>query len=157
MLPKPAGGLRPITLLKTLSKVYERILRHSLSCFLNPLLRDQKWGFIHARGTAQPLFLFSEAIFGAFNCGSELLAVSFDVSRAFDSALHCVTLAELVRLATLDYLTAAVDSFLSLRSTRLGTSSLFALERGTPQGSVLSPLLFAVLTETLGTPLRPVC
>ena len=75
------------------------------------------------------------------------------MEKAFDSVWHAGIVYKLIQLNTPIYLLRIIANFLICRTLRVsisGTlSKLVSLGAGTPQGSVLSPLLYNILNNDM--------
>ena len=83
------ANYRPISLLSVVGKVMERIVNKSLMSFLrhHKLLNDHQYGFQSKRSTADLLSVLFQCWSDALDSGSEVRAVSLDISKAFDKVL----------------------------------------------------------------------
>ena len=111
-------------------------------------LSDYQFGFRKHRSTQDPLLRLDHDIREAFAGNKLVLAVFFDLERAYDSTWRLGVLQNLHSLGLRGQLPLFLQSLMSARSfqVRCGTtlSRHFTMSEGVPQGSVLSVLLFAV-------------
>jgi Reverse transcriptase (RNA-dependent DNA polymerase)/Endonuclease-reverse transcriptase len=152
------SSYRPISLLKSLGKLYERILVTRLKEFVfsNDILIDEQFGFRPRHSCVNQVHRITEHILSGFT-GTRLPkgtgALFFDVAKAFDKVWHNGLLYKLYRLKIPDSLVLIIRDYLSNRSFRFrveGThSSPHPLRAGVPQGSVLSPLLFSLYVNDI--------
>ncbi|GMH39822.1 hypothetical protein BSKO_07726 [Bryopsis sp. KO-2023] len=157
-IPKKPGHnndvskLRPISLLNTSSKWFERILGARLAKFAETqgLWSDNQFGFRKHRSTNLAL-----SKMGAFLKGGKqtVLGVSLDISGAFDNVSRSKLLARLHEDGYPSYLYHWTASFTLHRTGVITLPSAayfeFLLGDGTPQGSPVSPLLFLVYIDEL--------
>jgi len=92
LLPKTEAGFqmdktRPIVLMETLAKLYERIIITRITSTLdkNQVLDLSQFGAMPRAGVAAPLRTVAEVLEDARVSGSELHLVSLDLKHAFDS------------------------------------------------------------------------
>ena len=141
---------RPIGLLSTLRKLFEKILQDRLSFHLERfhLWPRTQFGFRKGHGTAFPLYVFLTDVHIAFATNRHVLALFLDLSAAYDHV--CVQrLAErLLTLGIPPILCYLLSELYSHRQYSLPPSFRSTLTRytsqGIIQGSSLSPLLYAL-------------
>ena len=84
-----------------------------------------------------------------------ILAVFLDIEKAYDLVYKDILLIKLLNLSVNGFMLNFVAAFLTNRSFQVRISSAHSqvkhLHNGIPQGSVLSPLLFAVMINDLPT------
>ena len=162
-LPKPGkdaticSSYRPIALTSNVCKVLERILKARLShLFADPgsgvtALCGSQAGFQRLRSTTEQVALFAQSVSDAQRGGKFAVALFFDMEKAFDTvskeAVHrrledlCVPLRFRVWIRA--YLTDRVAAVV-VDGTR---GPAYKMVNGVPQGTVLSPFLFACLID----------
>lgn len=168
MIPKPGKdpskpeGYRPVTLLPTLGKVLERIIKNDLERFLddNNLIHNNEFGFRHARSTEDALYTAISRI-KHLQLSNQLVAViSLDIRGAFDHARWVDIISACQQLGIPWYIIALLRSYFRARVVTLASESI-TINRGCPQGSVLGPTLWnlvfndvlSVLTDTFSSTL----
>ena len=144
---------RPITLLSTMWKVLERILLTRMVNTIKPQIEDEQgWGF-KGRGAAEQSFVLTEAVAQA---DTPCYAAFLDLREAFDRVWTERMLVELHeygvdgaawRILQTWYQDYKARVILDRRAGLLTES--FRIETGTRQGSVLSPVFFAVAMNGL--------
>ncbi len=94
---------RPISLVKTLSKILEKIVQISLvnHLELNNLLYKHQYGFLRARSTEHNLIHVINNIGQALNDGNYAIGVFLDLRKAFDVCDHNILLAKLIKYASM--------------------------------------------------------
>lgn len=154
--PSSMADLRPISILSCTSKALERIMCNQMSTFINSnrcLSRFQS-GFRPRHSTQTALVKITQDICESLEDKRQCTLVLLDLSKAFDSINHMLLCQKLKLLFNFsDSAVALIKSYLHERSqsvTLNGESSLEKeLIRGTPQGSVLSPLLFSLFINDI--------
>ncbi|CAH2064889.1 unnamed protein product, partial [Iphiclides podalirius] len=152
------ANYRPISITSILCKTMERILNARLMAYLeqNDLLSDRQYGFRRNRSTGD-LLVYATHLWGeALENNGEALAVSLDISKAFDRVWHASLLSKLPAYGISPGLIGWVKDFLSERSLRVvveGCSSEpLTTSAGVPQESVLSATLFLLHINDLLMP-----
>ena len=143
---------RPISLTPHTSKIYERIIKNRLEYEVEKreFLPDFQSGFRTARSTTDNLVYLTELMKKTLiNKNKQRHCIFFDVHKAFDRVWHVKLLSKLKELGFSGNMYEVIKDFLNNRkmSVKIGNerSDFQTVEMGTPQGAVLSPLLFAIM------------
>ena len=146
---------RPVSLLPAVSKLLEKIVHVRIVKFLNRnnVLYEGQYGFRKGRSTHDAILDLTGNILDRLERGQYTIGLFLDMSKAFDSLKHDTLLRKFefygIRGIALDW----IESYLHMRSLRVdfsGTlSDEFRVKFGTPQGSVLGPLMYIVLANDL--------
>lgn len=153
--PSDPHSYRPIALTSCLCKVLERMVNYRLMYVLekNKLLSPMQCGFRKNRSTYDHLVFLESEIRSAFVRREHLVAVFFDLARAYDTTWRYGILKNLVMLGFSGNMMTFVKNFLGERTFRVrrGTtlSSEFVQEMGVPQGCILSVTLFLVQINSI--------
>ncbi|UYV67747.1 hypothetical protein LAZ67_5001890 [Cordylochernes scorpioides] len=163
LLPKPSNSAtcqlekyRPITLLNTMAKVFERCILARLQWLADRhrwFFEDQ-CGFVNGRSAEDALASITQFIEERQAHWRKTLVISLDISKAFDTVWRPAIIQNLERLNCPESITGLVKSFLEDR--RVSYSAWTATEctssqLGTPQGSALSPFLWNIVARTIFT------
>jgi hypothetical protein len=145
--------------LSCIGKIYERLLYFRLyhiaeASSLDSLPDNQKWishsqsGFRISRSVTDLLLRFSQRIADGFEASRDTVAVMLDISKAYDTVWHDGLLYKLHRLGLRGRLLLVLSNFLTSRRCYVRISDVlspgYCPQRGVPQGSVLSTLLFII-------------
>lgn len=151
---------RPISLLSNVGKLAERLIHARLSEEVTErnLVPEEQFGFRSGHSTSDQLLRVTELSARWLNWNEVVGATFFDVSKAFDTVWHEGLIYKLARGGVSPAMVQILKSFLTDRSFRAKIRGTFSaehnLEAGVPQGSVLSPLLFATYTADIPKPER---
>lgn len=152
--------LRPISIVPILSKVLERIVCSQLTTYLENenILPVVQSGFRKRHGTDTALAHVIDDIITATDTGKVSALVLLDFSRAFD----CISTELLIaKMSCYGVSRGVCDWFRSFLTNRrqyveiqnlsgdIIKSGAKTVGRGTPQGSILSPILFILYTSDL--------
>lgn len=160
-IPKPGkdstnpNNYRPISLTSCFSKLMEKIINARLVWYLetNNYISNYQTGFRKYRSTADQIVLLDNAIKKSFAERKHLIAVSFDLEKAFDLTWRYNILKTLHEWGLRGRLPTFIRNFLKNRnfSVRIGDtlSDERTLENGIPQGSTISVTLFLIAINKL--------
>lgn len=151
---------RPISLLCSFSKLFERLLMDRLfeiDEFVSAIPNHQ-FGFRKDHGTDQQLFRVTQFILKAFEARNYCSAVYIDISEAFDRVWHTGLLLKLSKLLPF-CLYKVLESYLIGRSFLIKgpnatKSSVRQILAGVPQGSVLGPILYTIYSSDMPLPIQ---
>jgi potassium voltage-gated channel Eag-related subfamily H protein 8 len=163
LIPVPKAGkdrslissYRPIALQSCVLKVFERMVNKRLQWFLEKehCFHGAQFGFRQGRSAQDAVLLLETGIREAWIKGLVVLAVFLDIKAAYDTVAHSVVLSALGTMGLSDQVVCVIRALLTGRRfvTRAGgaCSAPSVAQRGLPQGSCLSPLLFAAFLNGL--------
>lgn len=167
-IPKPGkapslGALRPISLTSCMGKLYERVVQTRLQNYIEKenLFPATMIGFRSGLSTQDAFLLLKEEVMSCVPRGGEHLVLALDLKGAFDNVSHEAILSELNTIGcgkrTFNY----IKSFLSGRTATIGIGDTRSVpfsmpNKGTPQGAVISPLLFNIAMRRLAHELEAI-
>ena len=149
------SNFRPISLLPTLSKVIEKIVKKRLMLFLgnNEILNPFQFGFLSGKNTDDAIFSLLNEVYLNINGGEAVAAIFCDFSKAFDCVDHRILLLKLRRYGfgeiTLKWFSTYLEGRMQMVRADGEYSDKSLINRGVPQGSVLGPILFLLYLNDL--------
>lgn len=149
------GSYRPVSLTCCLSKVLEKMVAARLMWYLesNNLISPAQAGFRKHRSTIDQLTRLETAIQESFAERNHLVAVFFDIQKAFDMTWRYNILRTIHEWGLRGNLPQFIQSFLRNRVFRVRKGTTFSevhdLENGIPQGSTISVVLFIIAINKL--------
>jgi hypothetical protein len=157
--PTLPSSYRPISLLDTVGKLFEKILLSRVLREVNEhgLLREEQFGFRPKHSTTLQLVCLVERVNRNFDERRLTGAVFLVVAKAIDTVCAKVLLYRLTVLNFPSYLVKTICSYLDCRtfqtSFQSATSTSRVMRAGVAQGGIFSPALFSRYVTTY--PHRP--
>ena len=144
------SNYRPISLLSSFSKIFEKLMHIRLLNFLetNNSLFEEQYGFRPGRSCEHALLNAQNKLLESMNNRQVSLLLLIDFSKAFDMVDHVVLLKKLnhygIRGPALNWLRSYLSNRKQYVSINNSDSSSMTIAHGVPQGSILGPLLFII-------------
>lgn len=153
IVPIHKGGIRsriehyrPISILNTFSKVFEKIIYRSISPLIFSSIPEEQHGFMNRRSTVTNLTVFSNYILRSMDDRMQIDVIYTDFEKAFDRVDHIILLHKLQALGIRGDLHRWFFSYISNRRQAVvigsARSDYTVISSGVPQGSILGPLLY---------------
>ena len=150
MDPTLPDSYRPIALTSQMGKVMERMVNDRLVYYLETkgMINVYQSGFRRGRSTMDPMVCLEHDIRKAQVNKETVVAVFFDIVKAYDTVWKQGLLIKLKQLGIRGRVYCWVKDFLSERKIAVrihgALSTQYEVENGIPQGSIISPLLFSI-------------
>ena len=144
------NNYRPISLLPTFSKIFEKIILQQISNFFasNNILTPKQFGFRKSLSTIDAIAGLMEKLLSSLDKSKKTLGLFCDLSKAFDCVDHTILLLKLEHYGIRDRELNLIESYLQGRTqvTKIQNtvSKPQIITQGVPQGSILGPFLFLV-------------
>ena len=153
---KNPNSYRPISLLSCLGKLQEKVINRRLLSFLedNNVLSQTQTGYRKHRSTEDQLALIAQEIENAFQEKKKVVAVFFDLTKAFDKVWREGLLLKVLQ-SQVSRMYKWIRCYLQDRSARVKLDGYMSesvkMREGVPQGGVISPTLFLLYINNITT------
>ena len=143
-----ADNYRPISVLPTLNKVFEKVLHNQLVTFLelHGVLSKQQFGFRKKHSTSHAVNCLHEKLINNFENGDMSAVLFIDLKSAFDTIDIDILLKKMEHYGLRNNVLNLFKSYLTDRKQYVNCkelkSEILTVLCGVPQGSVLGPLFF---------------
>lgn len=142
--PSDPTSYRPISLLSSLSKLYERVLlkRINLHAHVSKIFPPEQFGFRSKHSTTQQLLRIKGEIERKYSrCKTSTGMILIDVEKAFDRVWHAGLIYKMIKFKFPLYIIKVINSFLKNRryfvEIQKQKSNVKSMRFGVPQGAVL--------------------
>lgn len=144
---------RPISVISALAKIFDKIIYKHISQKTAHLISKNQHGFSVGKSTVTNLLEYVDFIATNMSGGGQIDVAFLDLAKAFDKINHNILLTKLSQYPLDSCLIVLLQSYLVGRKQFVVVygekSDCIIPNSSVPQGSVLSPLLFALFINDL--------
>ena len=143
------SNYRPISVLSSISKIFEKCIFNQLFYFTNEnMISSKQYGFRPGFTTSDCLIDVIEEITSSLDLGHYVVSLFLDLSKAFGIVNSQILLHKLKYYGLQQSECNWFQSYLSNRKQQMHANGLASyicfISTGVPQGSILGPLLFII-------------
>uniref|UniRef100_A0A3P9PFS3 Reverse transcriptase domain-containing protein n=1 Tax=Poecilia reticulata TaxID=8081 RepID=A0A3P9PFS3_POERE len=153
--PNSAESYRPTALTSCLGKIMEKMVNNRLIYFLESKekIETYQFGFRKGRSTIDPALCLEHEIRRAQINKESVMAIFLDVENAYDMLWKEGLLIKLKQIGIRGKIYRWIKKLLTERNIRVKIggeiSSGYQVGNGTPQGSIISPMLFIIMINDI--------
>ena len=148
-----AGNYRPVSILPSMSKIFEKEIVQQLSTFFDNKFNSCVSGFRKGYSCETVLVNMIESIKRSLDNGNIVCAVLMDLSRAFDCVPHRLLIAKFRAYGLSISACDVITSYLKGRKQRVkigsNRSEWMHVHKGSAQGSLFGPFSYNVLSNDM--------